>query len=90
MAAPWHAILRRHGDDEDPPVVGAVFEASDGTRFIFGSAGTLHEAESLAAEASSKMTTILAVALLWNAGERLDCRGPRILEPEPDGEMTVN
>jgi len=40
VAAPWHAILRRHGDDEDPPVVGAVFEASDGTRFIFGSAGT--------------------------------------------------
>jgi hypothetical protein len=51
--------------NEDPPVVGAVFEASDGTRFVFSSAGTLHEAESLAGEASSKTTTILAVRPYW-------------------------
>ena len=65
MAAPWHAILRRHGDDEDPPVVGAVFEASDGTRFIFRSAGTRQEAENLAAEASPPTTTTFAVRPHW-------------------------
>ena len=42
--------------NDDPPVVGAVFEASDGTRFIFRSAGTLHEADILETEPDGEMT----------------------------------
>jgi hypothetical protein len=49
----------------DPPVAGAVFEAPDGTRFIFRSASTRREAESLAAEVSSETTTILGVRPYW-------------------------
>jgi hypothetical protein len=50
---------------EERPVVGAVFEAPDGTRFIFRSAGTRQAAERLAAEASSETTTIFAVRPYW-------------------------
>jgi hypothetical protein len=49
----------------DPPVGGAVFEAPDGTRFIFGPTRTRHEADMLATEWSSKATTTFAVRPYW-------------------------
>src|SRR5438552_5040276 len=73
----------------DPPVVGAVFEVPDGTRFIFRSARTLHEAESLAAEASSKTTTILAVQPYWGmpANDWI-AADPEFWQPNPMARST--
>jgi hypothetical protein len=49
----------------DPPAAGAVFEAPDGTRFVFRAAGTRHEADILASDASPETTTTFAVRPYW-------------------------
>jgi hypothetical protein len=68
----------------DPPVVGAMFEAPDGTRFIFRSAGTRHEAESLAADASSETTTVLAVRPYWGMpADDWIAADPEFWQPNP-------
>jgi hypothetical protein len=52
--------------NRDPPVAGAVFEAPDGTLFIFRSARSRHEADNMSAEASPSGPTIpFAVRPYW-------------------------
>ena len=69
--------------DGDPPVVGAVFEAADGTRFIFRAAGTRHEADILAAEASPDTITF-AVRPYWGMpAKEWIAADPEFWKPNP-------
>ena len=51
--------------NRDPPVAGAVFEAPDGTLFIFRSAGTRGEADILATETNRGTTIQFEVQPYW-------------------------
>jgi hypothetical protein len=47
------------------PIAGAVFEAADGTRFVFRPASTREEADRLAGDVAPQATTIFAVRPYW-------------------------